>query len=278
MTGPGGPACRGSRTARNPPTPYAPPPPPPRAAKAPVVDGTAGPGEYPGPELRLGHWEGAECGPADCSATARITRHRDDLYVLVRVTDDKRGTALDARDDCKRHWRTDAVEIALDPRGRSDDTSTTFKAGILPFTSHGGGACAARDADNHQGPARGMTVASTVTAGPYTGYTVEARIPLELLPATADPERLTANILVYDSDTQDRTGKSRLAWASYTGAQADPYVWGTVRLPGYVPPSGRPPRSATLPLDAARSADSRASVEQFPPHRSAARRRPAGLT
>ncbi|KNB53961.1 sugar-binding protein [Streptomyces caatingaensis] len=234
----------------------------PEAARAPVVDGRAVPGEYPGPEVALGHWEGTPCAPADCSATARLTRHRDDLYVLVRVTDDRQGAALDARTDCKRHWRTDAVEIALDPGGRSDDTSTVLKAGILPFTAHGGGACAARDADNHQGPAREITVASTVTR-PYTGYTVEARIPLALLPAAADPERLTANILVYDSDTGDRTGKSRLAWAPYTGAQADPYVWGTLRLPGYVPPSGRPPRSATLPLDAARSADSRASVEQY---------------
>ncbi|WP_307811654.1 sugar-binding protein, partial [Streptomyces sp. AV19] len=251
----------------------------PGTAKAPVVDGTAGPGEYPGPELRLGHWEGAKCGPADCSATARISRHRDDLHVLVRVTDDRRGAALDARDDCKRHWRTDAVEIALDPRGRSDDTSAAFKAGILPFTARNGGACAARDADNHQGPARatapGMAVASTVTR-PYTGYTVEARIPLALLPAAADPERLTANILVYDSDTPDKTGKSRLAWASYAGAQADPYVWGAVRLPGYVPPSGRPPRSATLPLDAARSADSRAARGPAPPPRGARARGPPG--
>ncbi|GAA0420538.1 sugar-binding protein [Streptomyces luteireticuli] len=234
----------------------------PEVAKAPVVDGVAGPGEYPGPELRLSHWEGKRCdGPADCSATARIARHRDDLYVLVEVTDDRQGAVLDARNDCKRHWRTDSVEIALDPRGRSDDTSTTFKAGILPYTSRGG-PCVARDADNHQGPARGVTVASTVTSRPYTGYTVEAKIPLALLPAAVDPERLTANVMVYDSDSPDKTGKSRLAWAPYTGAQADPYVWGTVRLPGYVPPSGRPPRSATLPLDAARSADSRASVEQ----------------
>ncbi|MFF4409226.1 sugar-binding protein [Streptomyces sp. NPDC001404] len=237
----------------------------PEVAEAPVVDGTAGPGEYPGETLHLTHWDGKECTPDDCSADARLARHGDDLYVLVHVTDDKKGAALDAADDCKRHWRTDSVEIDIDPRGRSDDTSTTFRTGILPFTAHGGGPCAERDGDSHQGPASstapGMTVASTVT-DPYHGYTVEAKIPLAGLPTPVDPAHLTANILVYDSDTQDKTGKSRLAWSPYGSAQADPYVWGTLRLPGYTPPSARPAPTAELPLDAARSQDSPASVEQ----------------
>ncbi len=236
----------------------------PAVAKAPVVDGAAGPGEYPGPELRLGHWEGERCaGEEDCAAGARFARRGDDLYVLVRVTDDAKGAALDGRDDCKRHWRTDSVEIDLDPRGRSDDTSTTFKAAVLPFTA-GGGPCAERDGDNHQGPAArtapGLRVASTVTE-PYRGYTVEMKIPLGELPAPVDPERLTANVLVYDSDTRDRTGRSRLAWSPYGGAQADPYVWGTLRLPGHTPPAGRTTRPA-IPSETARSEDSPASVAQ----------------
>ncbi|WP_369360524.1 sugar-binding protein [Streptomyces sp. cg2] len=237
----------------------------PAVARAPVVDGTAGPGEYPGPQLTLRHWDGEQCTPADCSATARISRHGAALYVLVQVRDNIKGAALDARTDCKRHWRTDSVEIDLDPRGDSDDTSTTFKTGILPFTAHRGGPCAERDGDNRQGPAAttapGMAVAATVTE-PYTGYTVEAKIPFSALPAAVDPNRLTANVLVYDSDTKDKTGKSRLAWSPFGSAQADPYVWGPLRLPGYQPPVGRPTRPADIPLEAARSKDSPAAVAQ----------------
>ncbi|PKV83220.1 sugar-binding protein [Streptomyces sp. TLI_146] len=238
----------------------------PSVAEAPVVDGVAGPGEYPGPALRLSHWEGQRCADEkDCAADVRFSRRADDLYVFVRVTDDIKGYALDAAADCKRHWRTDAVEIALDPQGRSDDTSTTFKTGILPFTKDGGGPCAERDADNRQGPASrtapDLAVASAVT-DPYKGYAVEVRIPLDALPAPADPERLAVNILLYDSDTADRTGQTRLAWSPFGSAQADPYVWGTLSLPGYVPPPDQPVQPARIPQDAARSSRSTASVEQ----------------
>ncbi|MFJ9848108.1 PIG-L family deacetylase [Streptomyces sp. NPDC101150] len=239
----------------------------PEVAKAPVVDGTAGPGEYPGPKLGLRHWEGKECkGGNDCAAAAEFSRHGNDLYAIIHVTDDVKGVALDSADDCKRHWRTDAVEIDLDPQGHSNDTSTTFKTGILPFTKGGKGACAGRDGDNRQGPAsstaRGMAVASVVTDQPYKGYAVEAKIPLGDLPAPVDPDRLTANVLLYDSDTQDKTGKTRLAWSAYGSAQADPYVWGELHLPGYVPPSERGTRRPQIPQDAAQSAKSPASVEQ----------------
>jgi mycothiol S-conjugate amidase len=238
----------------------------PEVAVAPVLNGVEGEGEYPGPELRLKHWEGDETTPADCSATAKMSRHGDDLFVLVTVTDDREGARLD-KDDAKRHWRTDSVEIALDPRGDGDDTSVTFKTGIFPFTDGDGGPAAERDADNHQGPAEktapGMRVAASV-GEPYRGYTVEAKIPLGELPAAADPERFAANILVYDSDTQDKTGQSRLAWSPYGSAQADPYVWGTARLERYTPPADRPtvPADPVIPAEAARSEDSPASVAQ----------------
>ncbi|MFE5770569.1 sugar-binding protein [Streptomyces sp. NPDC056485] len=238
----------------------------PAVAAAPVVDGKAEAGEYPGPPLTPQHWEGGECAtPADCSAAVRLSRHADALYVLMRVTDDAKGAALDGAGDCKRHWRTDSVEIDLDPGGASDDTSTTFKAGILPYTAGQDGPCAGRDGDNRQGPAArtapGMAVAATLTQ-PYTGYTVEVKIPLGDLPAGADPARLRANFLVYDSDTQDKTGHSRLAWSPFGSAQADPYVWGVLRLPGYTPVR-RPATPAEIPLQAARSRDSPASLAQY---------------
>ncbi|MGW1375827.1 sugar-binding protein [Streptomyces sp. NPDC002446] len=237
----------------------------PAVSRTPEVDGAGSPGEYPGERIGLVHWQDAECASADdCSASARLVRHGDDLYVLVEVHDDVKGSALGG-DDCKRHWRTDSVEIGLDPRGDADDTSATFKAGILPFTS-GGGPCAARDADHRQGPAHetapGLEVASSVSE-PYDGYTVEAKIPLHALPATVDPGAMTANILVYDSDATNGAGRSRLAWSPYGSAQADPYVWGTTRLPGYRPSGERPPyRKPVIPLEAARSGGSPASAAQ----------------
>jgi LmbE family N-acetylglucosaminyl deacetylase len=215
----------------------------PRAAAAPTVDGVESAGEYPGPRLDLSRlWEGSPCGSAaDCSASGTATWTPGALYFLIKVRDDKLGSVLDAV-DCKRHWRTDSVEIAIDPRGDSDDTATTFKTGILPVTSDGR-PCFERDADSHQGPgaetAPGMRVASTVTK-PYTGYTIEAKIPFAALPAAVDPARLGLDLLVYDSDTEDRTGQTRIGWSTWGGVQGDPYRWGRARLPGYRPPAGMP--------------------------------------
>ncbi|NRQ38659.1 hypothetical protein HII36_43575 [Nonomuraea sp. NN258] len=237
----------------------------PQAAAPPVIDGVAGAGEYPGPALDVSRrWEGDPCdSAADCSATARVTWRDDTLFVLVEVRDDVLGTRLPAA-DCKRHWRTDAVEIALDPRGVSENTSTTFKAAVLPVTAEGP-PCFLRDADNRQGPgertAPGMRVAAAVGAGTYA---VEAAIPLELLPGAVDPGHLGMNVLVYDSDTQDKTGQTRIGWSTWGGVQGDPYRWGVATLPGYLPPPGRPttPPAAVIPATALSSLDSPQSVEQ----------------
>ncbi|MEV6426936.1 sugar-binding protein [Nocardia sp. NPDC051463] len=234
----------------------------PAVAAAPILNGVEGPGEYPGPELPLAVWEGG----GGCAATAKLARHDDDLYVLVNVTDDRKGAELPA-DDIKRHWRTDSIEIALDPRGDSDDTSTTFKTGILPYTAGRGGPAAERDADNHQGEAGdampGMQVAAMVTE-PYRGYSIEVKIPLTGLPAAVDSTEFAMNILVYDSDTDDKTGQIRLAWSPFGSAQADPYVWGNATLVGYRPPADPPTTEASpaIPQTAACSADSSASLAQ----------------
>lgn len=239
----------------------------PRAGTAPAVDGVISEGEYPGATLDLSRrWEGAACESAqDCSATAKVAWNDDTLFVAVAVTDDVKGTAL-ALSDCKRHWRTDSVEIAIDPRGTSENTSTTFKAAILPWTQEGP-ACYLRDADAHQGDgartAPGMKVAAKVNA-PYTGYTVEAAIPMSLLPAAVDPARMGLNILPYDSDTQDKTGQTRIGWSVWGGVQGDPYRWGQATLEGYTPPAGRPttPAEAVIPLEALSSLDSPQSIAQ----------------
>lgn len=238
-----------------------------QATVAPTVDGVVSAGEYAGPALDVSRrWEGESCTTAaDCSATAQVTWRDDTLFLAVTVKDDVRGTPLAAA-DCKRHWRTDSVEIAIDPRGTSENTSTTFKAAILPWTAEGG-PCYLRDADAHQGDgpdtAPGMTVASKVTE-PYTGYVVETAIPMSLLPSAIDPAHMGLNVLPYDSDTQDKTGQTRIGWSVWGGVQGDPYRWGDVSLAGYVPPADRSttPADPVIPTEALQSVDSPQSIEQ----------------
>ncbi|HEY3682036.1 MAG TPA: sugar-binding protein [Streptosporangiaceae bacterium] len=240
----------------------------PEAATAPKVDGTASADEYPGAALDLSRkWEGDDCASAaDCSATAKVARNGDDLYFYVKVTDDKLGSVLDPA-DCKRHWRTDSVELAIDPRGDAENTASTFKAGIFP-TDTDGKPCFARDADNHQGPgaetAPGMTVASTIDKADYKGYTIETKIPMADLPAAVDPRKMAMNLFVYDSDTTDKTGQTRIGWSTWGGVQGDPYRWGHATLPGYTPPSGRPTQAPppVMPKTAAMSVESPQSIAQ----------------
>ncbi|PRX97255.1 sugar-binding protein [Allonocardiopsis opalescens] len=240
----------------------------PRLEAAPEVDGTAAEGEYPGEVLDSStRWEGEEAAPEDASAATRVSFTDDALYLHVEVADDTLGTVL-APEDCRRHWRTDSVEITIDPRGSSANTATTFKTGIFPITDDpaaGDPPCFQRDADNNQGPgeetAPGMEVASVIDREDYDGYAIEAMIPFDALPDTVDPERMGLNVLVYDSDTDDRTGQTRIGWATYSGVQADPFRWGLATLPGLA--AAEPaPVEPTLPDEAASSTDSPQSIAQ----------------
>ena len=244
----------------------------PGSVTAPEVDGVEGATEYPGPVLDLSRqWEGLAppLSPADASGSARIVHTADAIYLIVHVTDNKKGAVLPPS-DCKRHWRTDSVEIAIDPRGGSENTSTTFKAALLAETAdaqNGNPPCFSRDADHHQGPgpqtAPGMKVASTVSA-PYTGYTVEAKIPFSVLPAAVDPKQMGLNVFIYDSDTEDKTGLHRLGWSTWGGVQGDPYRWGHAVLPGYAAPGDLPLEAppARVPDTAAQSIASPQSIAQ----------------
>lgn len=231
----------------------------------PKLDGVEQAGEYPGERLPISRpWQGDDCQPADCSGYAKVSRQGDSLRFLVRVNDDRQGAVLSQK-DCKRHWRTDSVELELDPRGNAENTASTFKTGILPFTTEGG-PCFERDADNHQGGAEtapGMRVASKVDK-PYTGYTIEAEIPMSALPAAVDPNRLGLNVLAYDSDNQNKTDDTRIGWSPYEGVQGDPYRWGKAKLPGYQPPASRPtkPSEPVIADSAARSVRSPDSISQ----------------
>ncbi|MFF1816296.1 sugar-binding protein [Kribbella sp. NPDC058245] len=232
---------------------------------APTVDGKAGPGEYSGPTLDVNRiWQGADgcTGPADCGSTAKVSWSDDALYFFIHVNDDYQSYAVTPA-ECVGHWQADSVEILLDPRGTASqslmDTANTFKLGIFPF-SQTGKPCWSRDADNHQGPAPGVEVASTAqwvgsneTTVPHAyaggGYDLEVKIPLSLLPAAVDPARLGLNITPYDNDDTSAAGtttlrhidqSTRLGWSALGSVQSDPYRWGLATLPGYTPPADRP--------------------------------------
>lgn len=239
----------------------------PQAVAVPVVDGQIGAEEYTGEPLDLSRvWEGDDPdSPADASGTGYVTWGEDGIYVAVNVVDDTLGTVL-TPEDAKRHWRTDSVEIAIDPLGTAANTSATFKVGVFPTTTEGSPA-AYRDADAFQGPvsetAPGFELASTLSQ-PYTGYVLETLIPWDSLPADIDPQNAAMNIFIYDSDTQDLTGQTRLGWSTWNGVQGDPYRWGHVDFEGYAPPADARtvPDEPQMPLDVAQSIQSPVSIAQ----------------
>ncbi len=239
----------------------------PQAATAPTIDGAIGAGEYTGEALDLSRvWEGDDPdSAADASGEAYVTWTEEGIVVAVQVQDEMLGTVLPEA-DAKRHWRTDSVEIAIDPLGTAPNTSATFKVGVFPTTQEGNPA-AYRDADAFQGPvsetAPGFQVASALTE-PYTGYVIETLIPYDALPADIDPANAAMNIFIYDSDTQDLTGQSRLGWSVYNGVQGDPYRWGKTTFEGYTPPTDArtEPAAPRMPLDVALSTLSPQSIAQ----------------
>ena len=214
----------------------------------PVMDLSAAPGPMR-IDGDLADWEGIEThaitsghiwsgslpgGDDDCSATFRVAYDRANLYVAVDVRDDAVVCNI-APDDVKGHWRSDAVEICVDPSGRSDNTLTVFKAGIFPGTTAGREPRAARDADARQGviekTAPGMRVASRFTGH---GYVIETAVPWSDMPGGEAPpagETIGFNLVIYDGDETDagpgaNIGKARLAWSYRPSAQALPYYYG----------------------------------------------------
>ncbi len=247
-------------------------------AESVTVDGVIDEGEYTGEPLDLSRvWEGDDPDDtADASGTAWLAWGNDGVYVAVEVQDETLGTVL-TPEDAKRHWRTDSVEIAIDPLGTAANTSATFKVGVFP-TSTDGSPLAYRDADAYQGPvaetAPGFEVASTLTE-PYTGYVLETFIPFDALPADLDPNNAAMNIFIYDSDTQDRTGQSRLGWSVWNGVQGDTYRWGKTTFEGYGADAASPIADGAtpvtgsaevdepiVPLDVAQSTQSPQSIAQ----------------
>ncbi len=241
-----------------------------RAASAPVIDAVRGDGEYPGEAIPVDTiWDGSPMGGTNPSISAKtwITHDDANFYLFISVVDDVRGTILPASDN-KRQRRTDSVEIYFDPRGTAGNTAQTFIAGIMPsMDSMTGAPGVGRDRDNWQGEAAitapGMQVAVKMapTAAEYTGYDMEVKIPFAVLPDNLDPQHVGFNVVINDSDTQNKAAQNRVGWSTFPGMRADPWRWGIITLDG-VQDAGSKPKKPILPDTAARSVSSPQSILQ----------------
>jgi LmbE family N-acetylglucosaminyl deacetylase len=209
----------------------------PMATVAPDIDGDLS--EYEGLtayDIPFDHlWEGAADDADDLTGSFRASYDENFLYVAVEVTDDTLVSNI-APNDIKGHWRSDSVEITIDPLGTSEHTLTTFKTGIFPFDTEGN-AQAERDADANQGPiaitAPDMQFASTRTDD---GYTLEVAIPWNAVPGeVAEGQPFGFNVLLYDCDKAEAAigencNEARTAWSAWDQIQGNPRLWGRATL------------------------------------------------
>jgi len=182
-------------------------------------------------------WEGETDNEADLTGSFKVSYDDEFLYVAVDVVDDTVVSNI-APNDVKGHWRSDSVEITVDPAGpgASENTLTTFKTGIFPFDTEGN-VQAERDADANQGlisvTAPDMQVASSRTD---QGYALEVAIPWNAVPGeVAAGDTIGFNILIYDCDKADAAvgencNEARTAWSAWGSIQGLPRLWGHLTL------------------------------------------------
>jgi LmbE family N-acetylglucosaminyl deacetylase len=178
--------------------------------------------------------QGKVADAADSSASFRLAHDGKTLFVDVQVKDDAVITNI-APNDIRGHWRSDSVEICLDPVGGAEDTMGCYKIGIFPFDMTGV-VRAARDADANQGlieeTAPKTRLISRRTAD---GYRIQAAIPFDEIGLKRGQKRLGFNVIIYDGDKREAVlgeniNKSRIAWAPRSGVQGRPEDWGRVDL------------------------------------------------
>jgi hypothetical protein len=179
--------------------------------------------------------EGHVKNESDSSAKFRVVHDGQVLFLDVRVKDDVVVTNI-APNDIKGHWRSDSVEICVDPVGGAEHTFGCYKLGIFPFDTTGV-VRAERDADAHQGlieeTAPGTRVYSFRTAD---GYRIKAAIPFAELGLNFPQRReFGFNLIIYDGDKPnaaigENINKSRIAWSPRPGVQGRPEDWGRLTL------------------------------------------------
>ena len=177
-------------------------------------------------------WQGTVTNAADCSATFRVAHNGSQLFVEVRVRDDHVVSNI-APNDIKGHWRSDSVELCLDPDVGAGHTLNCYKLGVFPFDTTGR-VRAARDADARPGPVEETSPETRLVSWKTPeGYAIRMSVPLaDVGPdLRADGRRLGFNVLIYDGDKTDAApgeniNRSRLAWAPRSGVQGRPEDWG----------------------------------------------------
>ena len=208
-----------------------------RVKEAPTMDGSdAGWEKLPLVGIGPGDaYQGKVTDDEDSSAMFRLGHDDKTLFLDVQVKDDVVVTNI-APNDIKGHWRSDSIEICLDPAGGAEDTMACYKLGIFPFDTTGV-VRAARDADANQGPVE-ETAPKTRLVSRRTpeGYRIQVAIPFEEIAFVPGlKKRLGFNLIVYDGDKRDAAlgeniNKSRIAWAPRPGVMGRPEDWGRLDL------------------------------------------------
>ena len=177
--------------------------------------------------------QGKVDAPEDCSATFRIAHDDQFFYAEVTVADDTVVSNI-APNDIRGHWRSDSVEVCIDP-GASEHTLTCYKLGIFPFDS-AGNVRAARDADANQGPVEETSPGTKLFSERLpNGYRIRAAIPLADTNIPPNEDTIGFNIIIYDGDKSnaapgENINQARIAWSPRSGVQGRPEDWGRVRL------------------------------------------------
>jgi LmbE family N-acetylglucosaminyl deacetylase len=180
--------------------------------------------------------QGKADSPTDLSCEIRTGYDAEFLYIDALVHDDVIVSNI-SPNDIRGHWRTDAIEICVDPTATSEHTLTCFKVGIFPFDLEGN-TRAARDADANQGPIKETAVGMrTKAVRTDTGYRLQTAIPWKVIGVTtpAKGQIIGFNVILYDGDKADaaigeNVNECRLAWAPRSGVQGRPEDWGRLTL------------------------------------------------
>jgi LmbE family N-acetylglucosaminyl deacetylase len=179
--------------------------------------------------------QGKVDSPADLSATFVVEYDRQFFRVSVNVLDDRIVSNIEPN-DIKGHWRSDSVEICIDPNPGSEHTMRAFKLGVFPFDTSGK-VRAARDADANQGPIERTAPDVKLTSERISGgYHISAAIPWKDIGVKPGRGRVLGfNIILYDGDKQnaalgENINEARLAWSPRPGVQGRPDDWGRLVL------------------------------------------------
>ncbi|MBI1842171.1 MAG: PIG-L family deacetylase [Verrucomicrobia bacterium] len=206
-----------------------------RLSRAPAMDGSEAGWEI-APFHSIPHtnrWQGEARDAADVSGRFRVGVYQRALFLDVRVTDDVVVTNI-APDDIKGHWRSDSIEICLDPQAGAENALGSYKLGVFPFDTTGV-VKGARDADANPGPiAESAPKTRLASFRTPDGYRILAAIPFSEI-GVARAKRIGFNVLIYDGDKAgaqlgENINKTRLAWAPRSGVQGRPEDWGRLDL------------------------------------------------